>query len=70
MYNDITESVFISEISFPKSSRRETKVPLKYRMDADFSTASKVNSSSTSGPKITKPETATDSKSVTEIDMR
>ena len=33
------------DISLPKSSRRETKVPLKYRMDGDYSADGKLYSS-------------------------
>ena len=41
--------IIFSAVTLPKSSRRETKVPLKYRMDGDFSADGKVyRSSSTS----------------------
>ena len=32
------------QVSFPKSSRRETKVPLKYRMDGDYSSDGRLSS--------------------------
>ena len=45
LHNVCVMVLLFSDISLPKSSRRETKVPLKYRMDGDYSGDGKLYSS-------------------------
>jgi hypothetical protein len=45
------------DISLPKSSRRETRVPLKYRMDGDYTSDGKVYCHSIVASIATKEET-------------
>ena len=54
----------VLDISLPKSSRRETKVPLKYRMDGDYTADGKIYCPSNSAPSTTSQEILSHIKSV------
>lgn len=45
-----TAATLMKGVTFPKSSRRETKIPLKYRMDGDFSSDGRSFSSASNTP--------------------
>ena len=54
--------LILLDISLPKISRRETKVPLKYRMDGDYSADGKVYTSFNNASSTIKQDEGTSMK--------
>ena len=49
--HDLPQNPSLCGVTFPKSSRRETKVPLKYRMDGEFGSAASTSAATTTPAK-------------------